>query len=206
MGIALLAQSDNGANTATATAVLFYVFALLAGRSALAVERPSNIVRTAVALLFTLAGVAGLYFLLSAEFLAAVQLVVYAGGTLILIIFGVMLTSKSPFSRFEPKLGEVVVAVSVAGVLFVALVMGILRANFASEPLETGATAFYPVDRLGQVLLGDYLVPFEVVSVLLLAVMIGAAYLAKGRRREGDEPPPARPTSPALSRQAREWS
>ena len=68
-----------------------------------------NIVRTAVCLLFTLVGVAGLYFLLSAEFLAAVQLVVYAGGTLILIVFGVMLTSKSPFSRFEPKLVEIVI-------------------------------------------------------------------------------------------------
>ena len=67
-----------------------------------------NIVRTAVCLLFTLMGVAGLYFLLNAEFLAAVQLVVYAGGTLILIIFGVMLTSKSPFSRFEPRKIEVV--------------------------------------------------------------------------------------------------
>ena len=86
-----------------------------------------NIVRTAVCLLFTLTGVAGLYFLLNAEFLAAVQLVVYAGGTLILIIFGVMLTSKSPFSRFEPKLVEVVIAVSIAAVLLIALVMGIPR-------------------------------------------------------------------------------
>src|SRR5213596_3159718 len=98
-------------------AVLFYIFALMAGGSAVGVVLSRNIVRTAVALLFTLTGVAGLYFLLNAEFLAAVQLVVYAGGTLILIVFGVMLTSKSPFSRFEPKLGEVTIAISIGAVL-----------------------------------------------------------------------------------------
>src|SRR2546421_5017763 len=87
-----------------------------------------NIVRMAVFLLFTLAGVAGLYFLLDAEFLAAVQLVVYAGGTLILIIFGVMLTSKSPFSKFEPKLVEVVVALSIAAVRLVGLLIAVDKA------------------------------------------------------------------------------
>src|SRR4051812_3384768 len=172
----------------TVSAVLFWIFALMSALSAFGVVISRNIVRTAVCLLFTLVGVAGLYFLLNSEFLAAVQLVVYAGGTLILIIFGVMLTSKSPFSRFEPKLGEVMVAVSIASVLLVALIMGIFRTNFANNELKTDT---YPVDRLGQVLLGDYLVPFEVVSVLLLVVMIGAAYLAKGRRREGEEAAPA---------------
>ncbi|HTL28781.1 MAG TPA: NADH-quinone oxidoreductase subunit J [Tepidisphaeraceae bacterium] len=165
------------------SAALFYVFAGMSAASALGVVVSRNIVRTAVFLLFTLVGVAGLYFLLSAEFLAAVQLVVYAGGTLILIIFGVMLTSKSPFSRFEPKPVEVVIAISVASVIFFALVLAISRAKFASNAIETGA---YPIDKLGQTLLGDFLVPFEIVSVLLLVVMIGAAYLAKGRRRETD--------------------
>src|SRR5687767_9389516 len=237
----------------------------MAGLSAIGLVFSRNIVRTAVCLLFTLAGVAGLYFLLNAEFLAAVQLVVYAGGTLILIIFGVMLTTKSPFSRFEPRLPEVVIAVSIAAVLLTALVMGIprgdvreplppaaapgflsdlslpepLRSNvgyddtagaivasakiapedeqrllalaagdpalsaspenraafeaavnkltarsqrlFASRPFGEG---YYPMGLVGAKLLGDYLLPFEIVSVLLLAVMIGAAYLAKGRRRE----------------------
>src|SRR3954451_17534426 len=96
------AQPD-AAQANTLAAVLFYLFALMSAGSAVCVVASRNVVRMAVALLFTLAGVAGLYFLLSAEFLAAVQLVVYAGGTLILIIFGVMLTTKSPFSRFEPK-------------------------------------------------------------------------------------------------------
>src|SRR5881392_3476301 len=112
---------------------LFYLFALMSAVSAIWVVASRNIVRTAVFLLFTLVGVAGLYFLLSAEFLAAVQLVVYAGGTMILIIFGVMLTSKSPFSRFEPKIVEVVIAVCVASVLLIALVLAISRAHFATD-------------------------------------------------------------------------
>ena len=154
------------------SAALFYAFALLTVLSAVGVVASRNIVRTAVALLFTLIGVAGLYFLLNAEFLAAVQLVVYAGGTLILIIFGVMLTSKSPFSRFEPKLIEVVFALIFGVILLGALLAAILNAKFNSQPLEAG---YYPIDKLGQALLGDFLVPFELASVLLLVVMIGAA-------------------------------
>src|SRR3954451_7936449 len=111
--LSILAQVEPDTAANTATAILFYLFAAMAGGSALCVVISRNIVRTAVALLFTLAGVAGMYFLLNAEFLAAVQLVVYAGGTLILIIFGVMLTSKSPFMKFEPKLGEIVIALSI---------------------------------------------------------------------------------------------
>ena len=167
--------------------VLFYIFALMAGGAAVGVVVSRNVVRMAVCLLFTLAGVAGLYFLLGAEFLAAVQLVVYAGGTLILIVFGVMLTSKSPFSRFEPKPGEVVVALAVALLIFGALAIAIANARIptAAPPTDDPAGG-YPMARLGQALLGDYLLPFEIVSVLLLVVMIGAAYLAKGRRREGE--------------------
>lgn len=164
-------------------AALFYIFALMSAVSAIGVVVSRNIVRTAVALLFTLVGVAGLYFLLNAEFLAAVQLVVYAGGTLILIVFGVMLTSKSPFSRFEPKLAEVILALSCGMVLLFALIAGIVRAKFNSQMIPTEN---YPLDKLGQALLGDFLIPFELASVLLLVVMIGAAYLAKGRRRDTD--------------------
>src|SRR4051812_37223680 len=286
----------------------------MSGGSALAVVISRNVVRMAVALLFTLAGVAGLYFLLNAEFLAAVQLVVYAGGTLILIVFGVMLTTKSPFSRFEPKLGEIVLASTMAIVLLTAMVMAVplsetperlgpsrlaaafeptllpeslkprvrydgsrvwfhgamsdadrqdltatIEAEYQDElqraraPLQNndtkddpavqrraaeeeqalgadrttalaavdslgrksqryylaehrlGTGENYPVALLGQKLLGDYLLPFEIASVLLLVVMIGAAYLAKGRRREEDALGLAA-AERELSRQARQWT
>lgn len=164
-----------------AASVLFYGFALLSAGGAIGVVASRNIIRAAVSLLGALVGVAGLYFLLDAEFLAAVQLVVYVGGTLILIVFGVMLTSRSPFARFEPSRVEVVVAVSIAVLLLAALVVSIVAEPWAqSQPNPVGG---YPMTQLGEALLGEYLIPFELASVILLVVMIGAAYLAKGHRR-----------------------
>ena len=158
---------------------LFYFLGISAVASAIGVVASRNVVRTAVCLLFTLLSVAGLYFLLAAEFLAAVQLVVYAGGTLILIVFGVMLTSKSPMNRFEPKTGEVALAVVAGTVTLMALVTAIIRTTLVTvTPTGNG----YSIERIGEALLSDYLIPFEIASVLLLVVMIGAAYLAKGRR------------------------
>src|SRR4051794_10128289 len=152
----LTIMAQQSAEADTTYSVLFHIFAFMSAASAIWVVVSRNIVRTAVALLFTLIGVAGLYFLLNAEFLAAVQLVVYAGGTLILIVFGVMLTSKSPFSRFEPKLAEVIIAMTMGLVLLVALFTAINRAQFHVVPAQTGD---YPMAKLGQALLGDYLVP-----------------------------------------------
>ncbi len=188
----------------TVSAALFYLFAIMAGGSAIGVVVSRNIVRTAVFLLFTLVGVAGLYFLLDSEFIAAVQLVVYAGGTLILIVFGVMLTSKSPFSKFEPKLAEVMIGTTVTLVLLAALIIGIRSAGFVPPP-GVDAAVPYPMGALGQALLGDFLVPFELASVLLLVVMIGAAYLAKGRRRE-EMSTTVKASNISLAEKARQWS
>ena len=140
-----------------------------------------DIVRAAVCLLFALIGVGGLYFLLDAEFLAAVQLVVYVGGILVLIVFGVMLTSASPLVRYEPSRGEVAIAVLLSAVLATALVLLAIGGAFPlAAQIPPAATG---LDPLGQALLGDYLVPFELASLLLLVVLIGAAHLAAGRRR-----------------------
>jgi len=168
--------------SAAAGAGLFYLCAAVILVSALGVVFSRNIVRMALSLLFTLLGVAGLYLVLNAEFLAAVQLVVYAGGTLILIVFGVMLTSTSTYRLYAPKRLEVVVGVSIAALFLAALLTAIHNAGFArSLPLDSGN---YPMDELGRALLGDFLVPFELISVVLLVVMIGAAYLAKGRSHQ----------------------
>lgn len=163
--------------------ILFYALAAMTAGSAIAVVVSRNIVRTAVALLFALLGVAGLFFLLNAEFLAAVQLVVYVGGTLILIVFGVMLTSTSPFARFNPTRGQVVLAIALGIVLVTTVVLAI---PYGGPPAgmtahSIGADQSNPVRSLGVALLGDYLLPFELISVLLLAVMIGAAYLARSK-------------------------
>ncbi|MBN1347558.1 MAG: NADH-quinone oxidoreductase subunit J [Phycisphaerae bacterium] len=162
-------------------ATMFYSFAAVGLISAIGVVISRNIVRTAVCLLFTLGAMAGFYFLLAANFVGAVQLIVYAGGTLVLIIFGVMLTGRSMAARFRAPWYEVVAGVVICGVLLVGLVTVLTQAPWdrTAEAMEQGPT----IDQVGTELLTTYLVPFEVVSVLLLVAMIGAAYLARPERR-----------------------
>ena len=182
-----LAQSS--AEFAPVQPVLFYGFALLIGLSAWGIVLSANIVRMAVFLLLTLAGTAGFYFMLEAEFLAAIQLIVYAGGTLILIIFGVMLTSKNPFMQLRARPWEelivVYVVVAISGLLLFALVLTAPKlAAFAGTQQLISSRGYDQVEMIGKNLLSTYLVPFEVAAVLLLVVMIGAAYMARRRTKE----------------------
>lgn len=160
-------------------AFAFYLFGGIALVSAVAILFSTNIVRTAVCLLGTLSGVGCLYFLLDAGFLAAIQFIVYVGGTLLLIIFGVMLTSKSPWVRFTPTRKQVAAGAIVAALLAFGLCTLLLTASW---PAAERALSPPAVRDMGHALLTDYLVPFEVASVLLLVVMIGAAYLARGEK------------------------
>src|SRR4029077_4062922 len=114
-------------------AVLFYVLAVLTGACAVAVVVTGNIVRAAAWLLFALAGTAGVFFLLNADFVGSTQLLVYVGGTLVLVVFGVMLTAQGPFITMKTGAAEwgvsTVVGLMLYGVLAVALVSR--PANFA---------------------------------------------------------------------------
>src|ERR1700739_3988573 len=85
---------------------LFYALAVITAASAIAVVVTQNIVRSATWLLFTLAGVSGVFFLLSADFVGATQLLVYVGGTLVLVVFGVMLTAQGPFITMKARAAE----------------------------------------------------------------------------------------------------
>ena len=220
-------------------AILFYGFAALALAGSAGVLLAGDIVRMAVWLLATLASAAGLFFLLGATFVAAVQLIVYAGGTLVLIVFGVMLTSKDPRMKVRPRKGEVVAA-GVACAVLAGLLIGMYRHTdwqqslaaqryLATPQPSVQAAPPLPADvqdrltdlggplgaaantdgtsNMGVQLLGTYLVPFEVVSLLLLAVLIGAAYLARPKVPAAYSHPaaPARvaePASPAASASA----
>src|SRR3954447_7158666 len=104
----------------TVSAVLFWLVAGVTGASALMVVLTQNIVRAAAWLLFTLAGTSILYFLLAADFVGATQLIVYVGGTLVLVVFGVMLTAQGPFVSLKAGAGEWAVA-TVVGLLFFGL-------------------------------------------------------------------------------------
>jgi NADH:ubiquinone oxidoreductase subunit 6 (subunit J) len=159
----------------------FYLVAALVAGSALGCVISTNIVRMATCLLGTLGAVALLYFLLAANFLGVIQLVVYAGGTLIVIVFGVMLTSRAYGLKLRPKRIEAIIGLVVCAALLAGLV-GVLTTTHwqaGSTAAAAPAQANNDLAAFGTQLLGPYLVPFELVSVLLLAVMIGAAYLAQ---------------------------
>tara|TARA_B110001454_G_C12606562_1_gene386840 strand:+ start:219 stop:671 length:453 start_codon:yes stop_codon:yes gene_type:complete len=144
--------------------------------SAVYVVTSKNLVRSAVSLFFTLFGIAGLYILLYADFVAAAQIMIYVGGILVLIIFGVMLTNKMDKPSISNSSQNQIVATSVSIVFFMAQVFVILDTKWRNEP---GNALDETVKDIGRMLMKEYLLPFEIVSVLLLAALIGAATLAR---------------------------
>jgi NADH-quinone oxidoreductase subunit J len=135
-----------------------------------------NIVHSGFALLGTFAGVAGLYGLLTANFLAAVQILIYVGGVLVVILFAIMLTRNIQDAQNSNPRQKIVLA-SVFGLVMASLLFYI-AVKFPW--LEQGITENkLTVSQLGDALLGTYLVPFEIVSILLLATMIGAVMIVR---------------------------
>lgn len=179
-----LSQQASDAGLEQVAPLLFYAFALLTGLSAWAVVISQNIVRMSVYLLMTLAGAAGLYFMLGAEFLAAIQLIVYVGGTLILIVFGIMLTNKSPFAQLRTEPWEMVLGVFIAVVTAALLIFALSQTPMKAQGEAILNSGYDQVRAVGVGLLTKYLMPFEAVAVLLLVVMVGAAFMARQRARK----------------------
>ncbi|MBH49704.1 MAG: NADH-quinone oxidoreductase subunit J [Candidatus Marinimicrobia bacterium] len=156
--------------------ITFWFIAILTIVSAVMVVYGQKLLNSAIALLFTLFGVAGLYVFLWADFLAGVQVVVYIGGILILIIFGIMLTNRITtvhisHSSIQRGYGGIVV-VGLMGLLGWMIVRTPWLQEYSAEPDQTVAT-------IGKLILTDYLMPFEVASILLLGALIGAATLSR---------------------------
>ena len=156
--------------------LVFLGIASLVIFSAFGVVVSSSLVHSAVALLFSLFGVAGLYIFLYADFLAATQVVVYVGGILVLIIFGVMLTNKIDTPSIASSSSNQVVGAIVSLLLF-AFQLGVI---FKTDwHIGDGAIVENTVRPIGLMLLNEYLLPFEVVSILLLGALIGASMLSR---------------------------
>ena len=167
--------------------VVFYILAAFIIISAILAVTSKRMFRSVTFLLFALVGTAGLYFLLNYHFLAAVQLSVYAGGILILFIFAILLTSPKD-DRTEPDdkkrvVMGIVAAVSGLSITIVVIVKHIFL-YARPNPSLTGEQEIN-MKVIGQALMGtgkyQYLLPFEVLSVLLLAAIIGGLLIAKKR-------------------------
>ena len=185
----------------------FILFAGIACIFAVAVLLTSNIVRMAFYLIISLGATAGLFFLAGAEFVGAMQLMIYVGGTLVLLIFGVMLTAQSRFISMKTHPRDWLLAVIVGGSLLMLLLTAAFRVpdwhnqklvQDAASQLEMAdsktatplglALTGVRVDKIDQVDeqlkegMSGYLLPFVIVSIHLLVVLIGAAYMARAKR------------------------
>ncbi len=178
----------------------FLLFSGLACGFAVAVLCSQNIVRMAFYLVLSLAATASLFFLAGAEFVGAMQLMIYVGGTLVLLVFGVMLTSQERFVTMKVAVGDRLKGLLVGGALLGVLIAAALSIP-AWQGLDRGEAETLVVPPtatpIGMGLVGlrvddpaaaGYLFPFEIVSVHLLVVLIGAAYLARAKRKKYEEP------------------
>ena len=164
-----------------ATPFFFYALAAVAVLSAIAVIMRRNPVHSAIALIFTLLSLAGLYLMLYAPFVAGVQIILYVGGIVVLFLFVIMLINIDRMEReyqFNKQWLVGLLAAAVLGALFVAVyVKG--QAIFPQHALR------FPeqlnTQQVGKMLYVDYLLPFEIASLLLLVAIVGAVVMAKKR-------------------------
>lgn len=188
--------------------LMFTLFAVAACLGAVAVVVSQSVVRMAFWLVVSLGSVAGLFFLAEADFIGAAQLLIYVGGTLVLLVFGIMLTASGPYMKIEASPAETVVA-GLVGLMFLFMVFSTLNGvdwegtkerimvhqSEKASHFDDGSEG-NTLRPLGLALLGlrpdrpdggaGYLLPFEIASVHLLVVLIGAAYLARAKRRHDE--------------------
>ena len=201
--------------------VLFWLFSFIACGAAVLVVAVQNVVRMAFWLVISLGAVAALFFLLQADFIGATQLLIYVGGTVVVLVFGVMLTASGPYLKIQTSAGELFLGGGVGLLLLALLVTSVctadwddaiagastpshtdsisqLQTNLSSESVQAGRTG----RTLGLGFLGlrsdrdlgaptadfqsspGFLLPFEIISVHLLVVLVGAAYLARTKKRQ----------------------
>lgn len=164
--------------------IIFYLLALIMIVFAIKAVSSRNMLRSVVYLLFVLIGIAGIYFMIDYTFLGAIQLAVYAGGVIVLIIFSVLLVHHIELKLDEASLKSRILA-TLLSVIGTSVTLYTIW-TYTFSPVENYNRI--EVADIGRGLLsyndGGFILPFEVISVLLIAVMIGAIVIAKGKRLE----------------------
>jgi NADH-quinone oxidoreductase subunit J len=158
--------------------VVFIILSLVTLGAALAVVTSKNLFHSALFLILSFVGVASLYVLLEAPFLAAVQVLVYVGAIAILVVFAIMLTRRLMAEDLVQRNAQWGWSALGAVLLFVALGVILFQVNW---PVVEAAVPKETISALGQDLMGRYLVPFEVASVLLLVALVGSIIIARER-------------------------
>jgi len=160
---------------------IFYALAALTVGSALMVAFSRNIVYSTFALLGAFMGVVGIYILLAADFVAMVQLLVYVGGILVLTIFAVMLTAGIADVTVSNRAVGTGFAIVTVGIATSVMLYAVMRTQWHQVTNVTTAPTTYGI---GNAFLGDYVLPFEVASLVLLAALIGAIVISRHEAKE----------------------
>ena len=158
--------------------ITLYGFEALAGLSALGVLFVKNVFHAALLLIVCLLALAGIFVLYNAEFIAVTQILIYAGGVLVLIIFGVMLTSRITGKQLIVKNQYVFGAAFISLLLATLLIMLFSQQNFYQHTGTAQVSTHNPINQIGISLMSDYTLAFEVAGMLLLAALLGAAVTA----------------------------
>lgn len=169
----------------SAVEVVFLLLGLVTVGSALLVVTARNMVHAALWLVVTLGGAAGVYLLLAAEFVAWVQVLIYVGAVVVLLLFALMLTKAPTGSQQDLNAGRIVPAAVVA-TLVGGLLSATVVAGFAQARIDLDNAVVGSAETTGATIFENWVLPFEVLSVLLLAALIGAIVLSRGR--EDDQP------------------
>jgi len=159
---------------------MFWILAIFTLGSALLMVMNKNIFHSALFMVLTFIGVAAMYVMLQADFMAAVQILVYAGAIAIFLVFGIMLTQRGNMKQTN-LFGK---HTAVAGLVSLALV--VINAFMVWNTNWLKSTAEPPQDTVGQIadlMLGKFMVPFEVAAILLLVALLGAVIIAKGVKK-----------------------
>jgi len=159
----------------------FYLFAAVTVISACIVVFSKNILRAVFSLMFTLFGIAALFLFLHADFLAATQVLIYVGGVLVLLLFGIMLTQQRV--EVDIRSGKIQFVPSVIPLL---ILFGFIGYLIFKTPWQVSAAANFQetTSGIGTLLMTEWLLPFEVSSVLLLAALIGSVSIARAQRKD----------------------
>ncbi len=166
----------------TAEFIAFFILSIFAIGGAVFMINLTKVMHMALSLAFTFLSIAGIYFLLDAEFLSVVQILIYTGAVTVLMIFGIMLTKHREESRESKRPLHELFAL-----LMVVLLFGIIILTIYQVPIDTETNSQLKekhVAKLGEMIFTDYVIPFELTSVLLLVALIGAILLAKREEKE----------------------
>lgn len=164
--------------------IVFYLFAAIIVISALLILFTRNVLYAAFSLIFTFLGIAAIYVLAGADFLAITQILVYVGGVLVLLIFGIMLSHRLAGQPVLSGQHHYFMGILLSGGIFVLILQVILKGTFFFQQPNFNAENIEPVNNstiklLGFQLMTNFVFPFELVAIILLVALIGAAFLAR---------------------------